>query len=523
MYLSVNRSVRAALLLLGVLACACGARSGVGVDQIAPSSPVCAVDLDCTTADACSPAECREGECVPLPKKVCNDNDACTKDSCDAQSGVCIFTPLTLDLDGDGHRSPLPGFAPGAPGSCGDDCDDRSAAAHPGGVEVCDGVDNDCNGRIDDGAAYGGPSTPVLVSNGASGHARAGGLAFDGRNYGATYTEFMPDGRPYFTGLSPEGMTVVSPTALAELNSASYAGIFLHNGSYFESAWSDARQASNYEIYFNRFDSSGKKLGPDLRLTNALGFSLAPALAWNGSESLVVWDDFRFEDHDTDVRLFGQRVSFDGQPIGGNVMLTPRGVVAEDPSIALGTTRIGIAFASELATDVRATFFTTAADFSSQSALVDVGHSNVQSPSVVALKGRFLVAWSRYSADGPGAAIYGALVDPTGTILAPEQALTSAANFARDFYLLSLGDRVLMIWADDHDGNYDLYWQMLDSNLKTTTARTRLTTTAADSLAPVAALGPSGDIGVLYDDWQSGSRQVYFLRMACAMAGVSPK
>ena len=34
---------------------------------------------------------------------------------------------------------------------CDGDCDDASAAALPGGVEVCDGLDNDCNGLIDDG------------------------------------------------------------------------------------------------------------------------------------------------------------------------------------------------------------------------------------------------------------------------------------------------------------------------------------------------------------------------------------
>jgi hypothetical protein len=33
----------------------------------------------------------------------------------------------------------------------GDDCDDLNASAFPGGVEVCDGVDNDCSGVADDG------------------------------------------------------------------------------------------------------------------------------------------------------------------------------------------------------------------------------------------------------------------------------------------------------------------------------------------------------------------------------------
>jgi hypothetical protein len=46
------------------------------------------------------------------------------------------------DADGDG--------VDGA--SCnGADCDDTSAAVHPGATEACDGVDNDCNGRVDEG------------------------------------------------------------------------------------------------------------------------------------------------------------------------------------------------------------------------------------------------------------------------------------------------------------------------------------------------------------------------------------
>ena len=40
--------------------------------------------------------------------------------------------------------------APGVAGVFGD-CDDQQPATHPAAVEVCDGLDNDCNGSIDDG------------------------------------------------------------------------------------------------------------------------------------------------------------------------------------------------------------------------------------------------------------------------------------------------------------------------------------------------------------------------------------
>ncbi|HTA88161.1 MAG TPA: putative metal-binding motif-containing protein [Polyangiaceae bacterium] len=515
--MSTRRLLLAGLVLSGACGSACGARTGVEAgDAGAPPQP-CVVDSDCATGDACSPAECREGVCAPLPTKVCDDNDECTTDSCDPNTAACIFTPRTPDRDGDGYRAPLPGFAPGAPGSCGNDCDDSSAAAHPGGVEVCDGVDNDCNGQIDDGAAYGGASQPVRVSASTFDRTSRGGIAFDGKNYGANYSGHDQIWSSYFTGLSRSGAAVVADTPMTDINSETYAGILLHNGSYFESSWSDARQDGNYEVYFNRYDSNGKKLGPDLRITNAPNFSLNSVMVWNGIESLVVWDDRRFEGPGgNDVRLFGQRIGFDGSAVGGNVQLTPQGTLAEYPGMALGQTKVGIVFASQVGDTVHAKFFTTAPDFTAPSAFVDLSSTDVQNPNLVYVGGHFLVAWERYN-DGSGPSIYGALVDESGTVLVPERAITSGADFARSFALLSLGERVILVWADDHDGNYELYWQMLDSNLQVVMPRTRLTTTPTDTLYPATTFGPNGDIGILYDDWLTGERQSYFLSMGCVM------
>ena len=61
-----------------------------------------------------------------------------------------------VDRDEDGYGDPYSAvYAPEAPThyvSNDLDCDDNNAAINPDADEICDGIDNDCNGMIDDGA-----------------------------------------------------------------------------------------------------------------------------------------------------------------------------------------------------------------------------------------------------------------------------------------------------------------------------------------------------------------------------------
>ena len=115
------------------------------VSCTAPSGYV-ADNTDCDDSD---------GAVSPSATELCNGID----DDCDGavdESTAADATVWYQDSDSDGYGSGLTQVSCDQPTGyvSGDgDCDESSGAIRPGAAELCNGVDDDCDGQIDDGAA----------------------------------------------------------------------------------------------------------------------------------------------------------------------------------------------------------------------------------------------------------------------------------------------------------------------------------------------------------------------------------
>jgi hypothetical protein len=119
-----------------------GAKDGAGSCLCAAASPF----------TASSQTDCNDGASSVHPgaTEVCNSVD----DNCDGNTDEGVTSVFYKDNDGDGYGSSVSISACSAPSGyvgISGDCADGAASIHPNAAEVCNGLDDNCNGSTDEG------------------------------------------------------------------------------------------------------------------------------------------------------------------------------------------------------------------------------------------------------------------------------------------------------------------------------------------------------------------------------------
>ncbi|HYV48706.1 MAG TPA: hypothetical protein VFA20_27800 [Myxococcaceae bacterium] len=257
-------------------------------------------------------------------------------------------------------------------------------------------------------------------------------VAFDGTNWLVvwedSYSELAVHGaRVSLAGqvLDPDGFAISPPGAQATTPAvAGGNGMFLV-------AWEDVRAGSlGYDIRGARVSSSGQVLDPQsLPIAVAAGDQGFPGAGWNGAEFLAVWDDSR----SGDFELYGARISVDGglaDPAGqllyGAPGIQQEARLAFDGSEYLmvwedyGTAPVS-AWAMRL-TDAGVPLDPAGLRLGS-------GPQNQYGVQVVAVAGSFLTTWFDYQATPDTRQVLATRVSPSGVVDAvPAVAAAAGTN-----------------------------------------------------------------------------------------------
>lgn len=225
---------------------------------------------------------------------------------------------------------------------------------------------------------------------------------------------------------------------------------------------------ANY-IYGARVDQSGAVLDEGMiRISSSDPSDVGPpAVASDGTNFMVVWRD----DRDGPSHIYGARVD-----ASGNV-LDPGGM------------------------------------------MISSGPDYEWSPSVAFDGTNYLVVWS----DGADKDIHGARVDPSGTVLDPGGFVIAAADGWQEEADVAFGEtNYLVVWEDGRNGPRDIYGARVDpSGTVLDPAGIQLTEDAFQQYAPAVAFGGTG-FTVVWEHNPGGNNDIYGARVTQEGAVLDP-
>ncbi|MEO0115742.1 MAG: hypothetical protein ABIK93_09770, partial [candidate division WOR-3 bacterium] len=293
--------------------------------------------------------------------------------------------------------------------------------------------------------------------------------------------------------------------------------VAMHSSGSFISAWEDRRDC-NSDVYIQRYDNNGNPLDTNFRAnddntrTDQRGTA---AIVKPDGEFIVVWEDWRNDWGD----IYGQRFSANGTPIGINFK------VNDD----IGGTQYG----AVIACDSFGNFVVVWMDgrngnwdiygqrYNAQGVrqgsnfrINDDQTTRIQwAPAVaVAPNGNFVVVWEDQRFDSLNDIYcqrYNASGNPIGTNFQINDISTSAQSSPA--VGIDHNGNFIVTWADNRNGNYDIYARRYDANGNPIGASFRVNDDAGiqNQTGPVIAVGPNSDFWIAWSDGRNLDTDVY--------------
>lgn len=248
-----------------------------------------------------------------------------------------------------------------------------------------------------------------------------------------------------------------------------FPAIAMEASGNFVIAWVDGRNDDNYDIYFQRYDSSGGRRGSNQSVNEeAESGGQRPSIAVDGNGNFViVWGDSRNSSTNTDI--YFQRYDSFGDRRGNNQKVnddSPLG--GQAPTIAMDRGGNFVIAWDDLR-DENNDIYLQRYDASgvkqgnNQKVNDDEGKSPQNNPTIAMHStGNFVMAWSD-SREG-NSDIYFQRYDSSGSRQGNNQKVNDAAGGVRQYPAMAMdgSGNFMMVWDDSRNGNLDIYFQRYD-------------------------------------------------------------
>jgi hypothetical protein len=342
-------------------------------------------------------------------------------------------------------------------------------------------------------------------------------IAFDGTTYMVVWCDNREGNDIYGARVTSAGAGVLLDQTGIPISTAvgcQTSPAIAFNGTDYLVVWVDYRNGSQGDIYAARVSPSGKVLDPEgIVISSAPGSQLSPAIAFDGADYLVVWQDARGGDWDCDI--YGSRVSPSGVvlDVGGIAISTAPGSQAE-PAVAFGGTNYLVVWG-----DTRSGWGATyCARVSVSGSVLDSTGIGVGdgpelggAPSVASDGNIYLVVWDAGENDcfGYYGDILGRRVSQSGTLIdSTRLVISDAAGGQMNAAAVFNGTDYVVVWTDHRDGYFidnDIYASRVSpSGIVRDPDGIMITSLTSKQQFPAIASNSGGGCLVVWEDWDRG-------------------
>jgi hypothetical protein len=351
-------------------------------------------------------------------------------------------------------------------------------------------------------------STGIVISTVADAYEQnSPGAAFDGTNYLVIWCDARNGNKDiYGTRVNQFGL-ILDPLSIAVSTNPEnqYSPSVAFDGTNYFVVWTDERDYSTSytDIYGTRINQSGTVLDSAGIAISTFDYDQqSPIIAFDNTNYLVVWEDRRNGNSNSDI--YGTRVTQSG------TVLEPTGFVIsnvnddqEVPAIAFGGTNYLVVWEDERNAyrDIYGARISPAGTVLEPAGIAISNASSYQESTSVAFDGtNFLVVWQ--DRRGPTRDIYAARVNQSGLLL--DTAGIPICNILENQNRPDVafdGANYFILWQDYRNGtSWDIYGAKLNP-AGTVIDTFTISTQNGNQLGPAVTHGPNNRLLIVYSGW----------------------